>query len=171
MAQAAIEFDIFGYVHDSRQTYGLRAQDYSRYRRYCAHHLRTVRKSVKMMQGTSTVYRKKEVTAEEATKPAHIEILVLEAERAWAYAMDLRELFSRTEEPRQRYHLIRRLKAACKAGSQLATVAASICDRRTSLAAYAYWLQIQGQMHFELGEWEAALDCAVLSRVVGNTWR
>ncbi|KAJ2036085.1 signal recognition particle subunit srp68, partial [Coemansia sp. S2] len=108
--QAPIEFGIFGYIHESRQTYGLRAQDYLRYRRFCAHRLRNVRSGVKLTQGTSTAFRKKEVTVDMVKKPEHLEILLLQAERAWAFAMDLRELYSRTEEPRQRYHLIRRLR-------------------------------------------------------------
>ncbi|KAJ2706743.1 signal recognition particle subunit srp68 [Coemansia sp. IMI 203386] len=166
--QKEIGFDVFSYVHDSRQTYGLRAQEYTRYRRYCAHHLRTVRKSAKMTHGTSKAYSKNDVTAEVASTPEHIEILVLEAERAWAYAMDLRELYSRTEEPRQRYHLIRRLRAASKAGEQLAAVAGSVCNQRTSLSCYAYWLQIRAQLHFELEEWEAALDCAVFCCAVSK---
>ncbi|KAJ2882314.1 signal recognition particle subunit srp68 [Coemansia aciculifera] len=167
--QAPIEFDIFGYIHDSRQTYGLRAQDYLRYRRFCAHRLRNVRSGAKLTQGTSTVFRKKEVSADMVKKPEHLEILLLQAERAWAFAMDLRELYSRTEEPRQRYHLIRRLRAACKAGEQLAAAAASgTCDGRTSLEAQVYRLQMQSQLFFELEEWTSALDCAVLSRVISE---
>ncbi|KAI8325028.1 hypothetical protein GQ54DRAFT_37472 [Martensiomyces pterosporus] len=163
-----IAFDVFGYIHDSRQTYGLRAQDYTRYRRYCAHRLQRVRKAVKLTQGSSAAFRKKEVTAENASKPEHVELLLLESERAWAFAMDLREQYSRTEEPRQRYHLVRRLKAASKAAGKLAAIASTACDVRTSLAVYAYWLQIQSQSDFELEKWEAALDCAVFSRVISE---
>ncbi|KAJ1962536.1 signal recognition particle subunit srp68 [Dipsacomyces acuminosporus] len=167
-ARSKIAFDVFGYIHDSRQTYGLRAQDYTRYRRYCAHRLQRVRKSVKLTQGAATAFRKKEVTDENASKPEHVEILILEAERAWAFAMDLREQYSRTEEPRQRYHLVRRLKAASKAARRLATISATACDIRTSLAAYSYWLQLQSQTDFELEKWEAALDCSVFSRVISE---
>ncbi|KAJ2493768.1 signal recognition particle subunit srp68 [Coemansia sp. RSA 2050] len=168
--QARIEFGIFAYIHDSRQTYGLRAQDYLRYRRFCAHRLRNVRSAVKLSQGTSTAFRKKEVSADMVSRPEHLEILLLQAERAWAFAMDLRELYSRTEEPRQHYHLIRRLRAALKAGEQLAAAAAGCrsCDERTLLEAHAYKLQIQSQLHFELEEWTSALDCAVLSRVISE---
>ncbi|KAJ1799705.1 signal recognition particle subunit srp68 [Coemansia sp. RSA 2399] len=163
-----VAFDIFGYVHKSRQTYGIRAQDYMRYRRYCAHHLRNVRKAAKLSQGSSTAYKPKAVTVELASEPKHIEILVLQAERAWAFAMDLRELYSRTEEPRQHYHLVRRLRAACKAGRQLADIAHVVCDLHTALAASAYWLHIQSQLSFEMEEWEVAMDSAVFSRIVSE---
>ncbi|KAJ2558588.1 signal recognition particle subunit srp68, partial [Coemansia sp. RSA 1933] len=163
-----IEFDIFGYVHRSRQTYGMRAQDYQRYRRYCAHHLRNVRKAAKLSQGSSTSYKPKAVSAAVACEPRHIEIVVLQAERAWAFAMDLRELYSRTEEARQHYHLIRRLRAACKAGLQLVDIAHRVCDLQTAMAASAYWLQMQSQLSFELEEWEVAMDCAVFSRIISE---
>ncbi|KAJ2398695.1 signal recognition particle subunit srp68 [Coemansia sp. RSA 2559] len=163
-----VAFDIFGYIHNSRQTYGIRAQDYMRYRRYCAHHLRNVRKAAKLSQGSSTAYKPKAVIVELATNPKHIEILVLQAERAWAFAMDLRELYSRTEEPRQHYHLIRRLRAACKAGRHLADIAHVVCDLHTALAASAYWLHIQSQLSFEMEEWEVAMDSAVFSRIVSE---
>ncbi|KAJ2795842.1 signal recognition particle subunit srp68, partial [Coemansia guatemalensis] len=90
------------------------------------------------------------------------------AERAWAYAMELREQYASTEEPRQHQHLVRRLKASCKAARQLAGIAPGFCDRRTALAAAAYWLQLQSQLSFETEQWEAALDCAALSRVVSD---
>ncbi|KAJ1734210.1 signal recognition particle subunit srp68 [Coemansia sp. Benny D160-2] len=164
----SVEFDIFGYIHKTRQTYGIRAQDYMRYRRYCAHHLRNVRKATRLSQGSSTSYKPIVVTAEMVSEARHIEILVLQTERAWAFAMDLRELHSRTEEPRQHYHLVRRLKAACKAGRYLADVAHAVCDLQTALAASAYWLQMQSQLRFELEEWEAAMDSAVFSRVISE---
>ncbi|KAJ1666021.1 signal recognition particle subunit srp68 [Coemansia sp. RSA 1646] len=163
-----VAFDIFGYIHTSRQTYGMRAQDYMRYRRYCANHLRNVRKAAKLSQGSSTSYNPKAVTAEIASEPKHIEILVLQAERAWAFAMDLRELYSRTEESRQHYHLVRRMRAASKAGRQLADIAYTVCDPQTALAASAYWLQIQSQLCFELEEWDAAMDSAVFSRIISE---
>ncbi|ORX72887.1 hypothetical protein DL89DRAFT_255056 [Linderina pennispora] len=74
-----IGFDLLSYIHDSRQTYGLRSQDYTRYRRFCAHRLQRVRKSVKLSQGTGTTFKRKEVTAENARTAEHLEVLVLEA--------------------------------------------------------------------------------------------
>ncbi|KAJ2179659.1 signal recognition particle subunit srp68 [Coemansia sp. RSA 551] len=163
---ALVSFDIFEYIHDSRQAHGLRAQDYTRYRRFCAHHLRTVRKAAKLPQGSTAGFSKLNVTSENASSTLHVEVQLLQAERAWAYAMDLRELHSRTEEPRQRQHVVQRLKAAVKAAHTLAAIAPGFCDARTALAAAAYWLQMQSQLRFELQQWEAALDSAALARVI-----
>ncbi|KAJ2249096.1 signal recognition particle subunit srp68, partial [Coemansia sp. RSA 454] len=163
---ALVSFDIFEYIHDSRQAHGLRAQDYTRYRRFCAHHLRTVRKAAKLPQGSTAGFSKLNVTSENASSTLHVEVQLLQAERAWAYAMDLRELHSRTEEPRQRQHVVQRLKAAVKAAHTLAAIAPGFCDARTALAAAAYWLQMQSQLRFELQQWEAALDSAALAWVI-----
>ncbi|KAJ1835439.1 signal recognition particle subunit srp68 [Coemansia sp. RSA 2711] len=163
---APISFDIFGYIHEARQAHGLRAQDYTRYRRFCATHLRTVRKAAGLSQGTATGFHKRPVDGEVANSGEHVEIQLLLAERAWAYAMDLREQHSRTEEPRQLQHVVRRLRAGSKAAQQLARIAPGFCDVRTGLAAAAYWLQLQSQLRFEQQEWEAALDSAALARVI-----
>ncbi|KAJ2712838.1 signal recognition particle subunit srp68 [Coemansia spiralis] len=165
---SAVAFDVFGFVRDSRRAHGVRAQDYLLYRRSCGRRLHAVRKAAGLAQGTSTAYRRQDVTAEVASGPAHVEIMLLHAERAWAYAMDLREQYLRTEEPRQRHHLVRRLRVACKAALQLAAIGPGFCDARTALAAHAYWLQLQAQLHFELEEWAAALDCASAACVVGD---
>ncbi|KAJ1735585.1 signal recognition particle subunit srp68 [Coemansia biformis] len=165
---AAVAFDVFGFIRDSRRAYGVRAQDYQHYRRSCARRLQAVRKAAGLSQGTQAAFRRRDVTPENASQPAHVEILLLQAERAWAYAMDLRELYACTEEPRQRHHLVSRLRAACKAARQLAAAGPSFCDAHTALAAHAYWLQLQSQLHFELQEWTAALDCAAVARVVGD---
>ncbi|KAJ2366526.1 signal recognition particle subunit srp68, partial [Coemansia sp. RSA 2607] len=171
-----LEFDVFGYVHAARQTHGLRAEEYGRYRRYCAHHLRTVRKAAGLTQrsesggggGGGAAYARREATADNASSSAHVEVLVLEAERAWAGAMDVREQHARTEDPRQRYHVVRRLRAAAAAAGRLAGVARRVCDERTAAASSAYWLHMRAQQHFEVREWPAALDCAVLARVASQ---
>ncbi|KAJ2766491.1 signal recognition particle subunit srp68 [Coemansia nantahalensis] len=165
---AAVASDVFGFICDSRRAHGAGAQDFLQYRRSCGHGLHAARKAAGLAQGTSGGYRRRDVAAEAAGGAAHVEILLLQAERAWAYAMDLRELYACTEEPRQRQHLVRRLRAACKAARQLAALVPGFCDTRTVLAAHAYWLQLQAQLHFELEEWAAALDCASAAYVASD---
>ncbi|KAJ2538399.1 hypothetical protein GGF49_005937 [Coemansia sp. RSA 1853] len=70
------------HIHDSRQAHGLRAQDYTRYRRFCAHHLHTVRKAAKLTQGLAAGFSKLNVTSENASSTLHVEVQLLQAERA-----------------------------------------------------------------------------------------
>ena len=59
---------------------------------------------------------------------------LVNAERAWAYAMQLRHLAN--TEPRKRFHLIKRLKKAALHAAALAELCQhDICDVRTKLEA------------------------------------
>ncbi|KAJ2158776.1 signal recognition particle subunit srp68 [Coemansia sp. RSA 552] len=151
----AARFDVWGYAMKARKEHGERAQEYARYRRHCARHLHTVRRAVRRGgSGTGS-------TPEDPATAVEIQLLV--AERAWAYAMELREQHARTEEPRQRAHAERRLRAAVKAAQQMAATAAG-CDACTELAAQAYVQWMQSQLCFEEQMWQAALDSAQLAR-------
>ncbi|KAJ2123951.1 signal recognition particle subunit srp68 [Coemansia sp. RSA 720] len=130
------------HIHDSRQAHGLRAQDYTRYRRFCAHHLHTVRKAAKLTQGLAAGFSKLNVTSENASSTLHV------------------------EELRQRQHVVQRLKAAANAAHTLTAIARGFCNARTALAAAASTLLLQSQLRFELQQWETALDSVALARVI-----
>ena len=53
-----------------------------------------------------------------------LQILLFEAERCWAYAMDLKQHIN--TEPRKRFHLIKRLKRAVQAANKLQEVSKSL---------------------------------------------
>lgn len=58
----------------------------------------------------------------------------MEAERAWSYAMQLKQ--EANTEPRKRFHLLARLRKAGKHGEQLAKLCESPCvDAKTKLEA------------------------------------
>jgi signal recognition particle subunit SRP68 len=84
-------------VRSARSSYGIRHQDYERYRQYC---------SRKLARARSTKQNK---------DPRILEIFLFEAERAWAYAMQLRK----EPNPRAQFHLIKRLRKAVKSSRLL----------------------------------------------------
>ncbi|KAJ2664394.1 signal recognition particle subunit srp68 [Coemansia sp. RSA 1199] len=134
---------------------------------HSAHHLHTVRKAAKLTQGSAAGLSKLNVTSENASSTLHVEVQLLQAERAWVYAMDQRELHSRTEELRQRQQVVQRLKAAANAVHTLTAIAREFCDARTALAAAASTLLLlQSQLRFELQRWETALDSAALVHMI-----
>lgn len=67
------------------------------------------------LQGDRRHYRRKDVTATHLTSTnAENRLLcvpLLQAERAWAHAMQLRQ--EANTEPRKKFHLVSRLKKAC----------------------------------------------------------
>ena len=70
---------------------GLRHRDFQRYRQYCARRLRRIRKSVKFMHGKGKQFINKKVNAETATENRLLYLPLYNAERAWGYAMQLKE--------------------------------------------------------------------------------
>lgn len=71
---------------------GLRHRDFQRYRQYCSRRLQRVRKSVKFTHGKGKTYIGKKVDAETATEARFLYIPLYNAERAWSYAMQLKEV-------------------------------------------------------------------------------
>ncbi|PNF17286.1 Signal recognition particle subunit SRP68 [Cryptotermes secundus] len=87
----------------------------------------------------------------------YLYIPLMMAERAWSYAMQLRQ--EANTEPRKKFHLISRLRKATTYSLQLQTLCESNkCDARTKLEAQAYVAWIHGSLHFELQLWKPAME-------------
>ncbi|RXN15805.1 signal recognition particle subunit SRP68 [Labeo rohita] len=81
----------------------------------------------------------------------------MEAERAWSYAMQLKQ--EANTEPRKRFHLLARLRKAAKHGEQLEKLCESPrVDAKTKLEAQAYTAYLNGMVQFELQEWKSAME-------------
>lgn len=78
------------------------------------------------------------------------------AERAWAFAMQLKQ--EANSEPRKRFHLIERLRKAVKHAGELAQFGDALGDARTKLETQAYGAWMSGSLNFELEQWEPALQ-------------
>ena len=81
------------------------------------------------------------------------------AERAWSYAMQLKQENANAEEEdlRKRQHLIKRLKKAAKWARELVRLCSSSADARTCLEAEAYASNMEATMLLERDEWQDAL--------------
>ena len=101
--------------------HGLRHGDYQRYRGYCSRRLARLRKVLKIVQGERKKFTKKDVTIELLEQAAavsneisneakHLQVPLMNAERAWAYAMQLK--FEMNTDPRKKYHMVNRLRKA-----------------------------------------------------------
>ncbi|XP_064480527.1 signal recognition particle subunit SRP68-like [Ornithodoros turicata] len=158
-----VTLEILRIIKDAQQKHGLRHGDYQRYRGYCSRRLRRLRKSLHWVQGSSKHrYVGKPVTAEALEKGSDglrlILLPLVQCERAWAHAMQLRQ--ESNTEPRKRFHLLGRLRKAVKHANILTSLceAWSQCDARTRLEAQAYDAWMQGALAFELQQWGPALE-------------
>jgi len=94
-------------------------------------------------------------------------VLLFQAERDWSYAQALKQ--DVTEEPRKRFHLIKRLRRAAAHARALEAVCTALGDRvtpRTLLDVQAYAHYLDGLVHLETQQWEAALDAMIRARAL-----
>uniref|UniRef100_A0A8C6LQ86 Signal recognition particle subunit SRP68 n=1 Tax=Nothobranchius furzeri TaxID=105023 RepID=A0A8C6LQ86_NOTFU len=84
-------------------------------------------------------------------------VVLMEAERAWSYAMQLKQ--EANTEPRKRFHLLARLRKAAKHSEKLEKLCESPrVDAKTKLEAQAYTAYLTGMVEFELQEWKRAME-------------
>lgn len=144
-------------IKEAQQQHGLRHGDYQRYRCYCSRRIRRLRKVLKVTQGEKRHFKKKDITESMLKDERYLFIPLMTAERAWSYAMQLRQ--EANTEPRKKFHLIQRLRKACTYALKLQELCESdVCDARTKLEAQAYVAWIHGSLQFELQLWKPAME-------------
>lgn len=144
-------------IKESQQQHGLRHGDYQRYRGYCSRRLRRLRKTLGFKMGNRHKYIGKKVTVEILSDNRYLLLVLMEAERAWSYAMQLKQ--EANTEPRKRFHLLARLRKAAKHSEKLEKLCESPrVDAKTKLEAQAYTAYLSGMVKFELQEWKRAME-------------
>ncbi|XP_052740262.1 signal recognition particle subunit SRP68 [Bicyclus anynana] len=167
---STLSLEIFRVTKDAQQQHGLRHGDYQRYRGYCSRRLRRLRKVLKIPQGDRRHYRRRDVTAAHLTGASSESRLLcvplLQAERAWAHAMQLRQ--EANTEPRKRFHLVARLRKACAHAQMLLQLCeqSGACDARTQLEAGAYAAWLGGVLLLELQQWRPAAESLTRAQLV-----
>jgi signal recognition particle subunit SRP68 len=75
-------------IKASQSQNGLKHADYGRYRRYCVHKVKRIRKTMKFSYGKK--YHTLDITKERQNDPKLLHVLLYNAERHWSYAMALK---------------------------------------------------------------------------------
>lgn len=149
---------------------------------YCTRRISRLRKALKLPQGDKRHYKKRDVTV------AHLDgagggggksaiagptgderflyIPLILAERAWSYAMQLRQ--ESNTEPRKKFHLTNKLRRACTYALQLQELCAASnrLDAKTKLEVDGYVACMHGHLHFELGLWKSAAENFKKSQII-----
>ncbi|XP_033214925.1 signal recognition particle subunit SRP68 [Belonocnema kinseyi] len=163
--QKGYSLEILKIIKEAQQQHGLRHSDYQRYRGYCSRRLRRLRKVLKIPQGDRRHFKRRDVHTAMVSDDKFLQVPLVMAERAWSYAMQLRQ--ESNTEPRKKFHLISRLRKAAIYSLQLQELIESVnCDARTKLEAQAYVAWIHGSLHFELQLWNAAMENLKKAQVV-----
>jgi len=114
-------------------------------------------KGKKFTKKEKTVDALRKASPELAVEGKHLQLPLMAAERAWAYAMQLK--FEMNSEPRKKYHMQNRLRKARHHAEQLVQLVmaeGAPVDARTKLEAQAYSVWMTGLLCFELSDWVGA---------------
>ncbi|XP_069023478.1 signal recognition particle subunit SRP68 [Embiotoca jacksoni] len=157
LQDGGLGLEILQIIKESQQQHGLRHGDYQRYRGYCSRRLRRLRKTLGFKMGNRHKFVGKKVTVEMLSDNRYLLLVLMEAERAWSYAMQLKQ--EANTEPRKRFHLMARLRKAAKHSEKLEKLCeSSRVDAKTKLEAQAYTAYLTGMVEFELQEWKLAME-------------
>ncbi|XP_029359174.1 signal recognition particle subunit SRP68 [Echeneis naucrates] len=157
LPDGGLGLEILQIIKESQQQHGLRHGDYQRYRGYCSRRLRRLRKTLGFKMGNRHKFIGKKVTVDMLSDSRYLLLVLMEAERAWSYAMQLKQ--EANTEPRKRFHLLARLRKAAKHSEKLEKLCESPqVDAKTKLEAQAYTAYLSGMVEFELQKWKRAME-------------
>lgn len=162
--------DVLSIVKNSQSQNGLKHSDYKRYRHYCTKRLRRIRKAVKMTHGRGK-FVARPLTEENITEikdSRALHLCLYNAERAWAYAMSLRQEFStnKNANPRMKFQIRRKFLKALQWAKLLKGVTKKYTDDKSALEAEAYSEYMSGVYHFEIEQWETSLNSFLRCRTI-----
>ncbi|CAL5220684.1 g2733 [Coccomyxa viridis] len=143
-------------INTAQAQHGLRHSDFARYRQYCTRKLHRLHKALKMTHGRGK-YVPRKLEAKSVTEVGHLMLPLVNAERSWSRAMELKAELEKEAVSYKRQHMIRRLSKAAHSAEELSELASQRGDARTALEAQAYALYMAGTLAFERQRWEAAL--------------
>ncbi|KAL8293159.1 hypothetical protein RQP46_000853 [Phenoliferia psychrophenolica] len=166
----SLNLPVLQLLNEARSTYGLRHQDFGRYQSHCAakvHHLRKA-SGLSQVATKARKYTKKDLTELNATTDKHLQILLFDAERAWAHSQALKASLDLPSTPSSaRHHLARRLARAVARADSLFSLLTALGPAKVSAAdraqAAAYSLVLKGSLAFEQKKHEAGLGALAVA--------
>ncbi|KAF2073422.1 hypothetical protein CYY_005270 [Polysphondylium violaceum] len=163
--QEKFQLDVLNVSQTSQIQFGLRNEDYTRYRHYCSKRLLVVRRQLKKIYGKKSVLNKIS-DPKQINDQRYLVITLLKAERAWAYAMDLKREFEQGGDSRLNFHIIRRLDKASKHADQLESYCKQVADNLTIIESQAYAAWMKSSFLIVKKQWNEALEAITISKTI-----
>lgn len=131
---------VLSIIKENQLQNGLRYDNYQRYHQYCSHKLNRLRKllHINIKQFKNKPFTMTVITPEIINDEKFLLIPLNNSERAWSFAMELKQSNDDLRSPRIRYHLVRRLSKAVKCSTELRDLCRLRCDKFTILESEAY---------------------------------
>ena len=146
-------FLVFQCIHGWQQQNGMRQNDFERYRRFCTVKIQRIRKRIGFLNKKGKLYEKKPFEVKDVKDANSLFYPLLNSERCWAYANELKEELNETRNTRIHYHLLGRIKKASVWAQQLNSLCHQLCDDRTALESDAYYYYMKGNEGVEANSW------------------
>ncbi len=149
----AFSLNVHEIVAEQQQLHGLRPDnDYKAYRQYITRRLERIRHGAGFKFGKGRAFVARPLTAADVRSNRGLFLLpLLEAERAWSYAMEIKQDLEVAKGGRGTLtsHLQGRLRKAAAHAAAFEALATSLpADERTCLEATAYSSWMAGQVTF-----------------------
>lgn len=158
--QKKVSLQILSDITTAQSAHGLKHADYLRYRKYCSQRLSRTRSATNTSNAhpsNPTRYIPTLVTPSHVyANPRALTVPLIQAERAWAYAMDVK----RTQPAgpcRARRQVLSKLSRAVHFADLLSSLSRECADHHTILEAEAYTKTMQAVLALEREAWQPAL--------------
>ena len=162
VAPEPLPLELLETVRVAQCEHGLKHSEYRAYRVYCTRKLRRLYKGTGFVHksGSKGKFVKRTIVASDVDDVRLLQVPLVAAERAWAYAMDIKNEMEQSNAPYKRRHMLKRLTRAHLHAKELASlVTERSLDTRSTVEADAYLHWIAGCLHLEKkNNWETALE-------------
>ncbi|OAF71031.1 Signal recognition particle protein [Intoshia linei] len=150
-----LNFYVMELCNNYRSMNGLKHQDYQRYREYLTRALYRLRKTIKRQEKIKNRKMLVNYSQYVSFNEKFFYMLLLQAERCWSYAMQLKQLT--TKYPRKRHHFISKLVKSILWAVKLDNLVNSQkTDARSKLETSAYLNWMKGNLAFEKEDFKVA---------------
>ena len=176
--RANLSIQIHSIIHKAQKSHGLvsndTSSDFTSYRSYLTNrisrlrHSKPVHKRTSGHAGKKHAYRKKEYSIEDANQHENFILIPLAiAERAWAHAMEIKNINQMTmQSGGKKNYYVKRLKKAVKHVAELEYYVNEICDENTMLETKCYAAFIRGTFYCESKDWKVCILMLHFLRII-----
>lgn len=172
----AISLKLLAFIKHAQSENGMRHDDFGRYRGFVTRRIQKLRKQLRFHHGKGKRYEGKSLEtrallfddASQDLKPTaepFLHMVVLESERAWAFAMEAKATMH--EVHRRKYTVINKLKRAL----DFVGILERLCSQQPAPVDTASLLEIQAHLKFleaslslEKSNWRDALKAAISAK-------
>ncbi|KAN0000796.1 hypothetical protein ACTFIZ_001233 [Dictyostelium cf. discoideum] len=163
--------DILNFSQTSQIQFGLRLQDYKKYRQYCSKRIQRLRSQLRKQYGKKNYVNKivlngSEETEKQINDVRYLQIALLKTERAWSYAMDLKAQFEKDNDSRIGFHMNRRFGKASRNSIQLYEICKLVADQYTIIEAHAYSSWMASSLSLIKLDFKKALEEINISKTI-----